>query len=87
YSAVFENGYVNLTKDGIVDNGELIPLDKLDEVMDTGINISNIDGYAAEIFYFADCVKKGIQPQNVTVRSSFESVELVEKMKKCCIEM
>ena len=87
YSAVFENGYVNLTKDGIVDNGELIPLDKLDEVMDTGINISNVDGYAAEIFYFADCVKKGIQPQNVTVRSSFESVELVEKMKKCCIEM
>lgn len=53
---------------------------------ETGINISNVDGYGAEIAYFADCVEKGEKPDRVTIESSATSVELalktIEKMTK-----
>lgn len=87
YSAIFENGYLNLTDDGIIENGELIKLDELNDIVDSGINISASDGYTAEILYFADCVKNQTQPKKVTVESSFKSIEMIEKMRKCCIEM
>ena len=78
YLAIFEGGYVKL-KDGVLtDNGQVVDLDRADVIEDTGINISNADGYAQEIRHFIDCVKCGKAP-SVTPESSADSVALVEK--------
>ena len=87
YFAVFENGYLTLDKDGLFENGEKVDLDKADEIKDTGINLTNVDGYAFELQYFADCVKNGRAPEKVTAESSEKSIALIERMKKCAVEI
>ena len=49
---------------------------------DTGINITNVDGYSEEIKYFISCVEKGEKPCRVTPQSSQESIKLVERFMK-----
>lgn len=87
FFAVFENGYLSLTPDGLFENGEKVELDKADLIKDTGINLSNVDGYALELHYFADCVKNGKSPEEVTIESSANSIALIERMKKCAVEV
>lgn len=84
YSAVFEHGCVNLTADGIVENGQLVKTEQISDTIEADINISAADGYRTEIYYFADCVRRGEAPEKVTIDSSLNSVALVEKMEKCC---
>ena len=87
FFAVFENGYLSMEKGNLSENGEKVDLEKTDEIKDTGINLSNVDGYALELQYFADCVKNGRVPEKVTVESSEKSIALIERMKKCAVEI
>ena len=87
FFAVFENGYLSMEKGSLSENGEKVDLDKADEIKDTGINLTNVDGYAFELQYFADCVKNGRAPEKVTAESSEKSIALIERMKKCAVEI
>lgn len=87
YFALFENGFVEYKDNILTDCGEKVDFDNTQKnTGETGINISNVDGYGAEIAYFADCVEKGEKPDRVTIESSATSVELaletIEKMTK-----
>ena len=75
YFALFENGFVEL-KDALYDCGEKVDFDNTVTTGETDINISDVDGYDAEIACFADCVKA---PDMVTPESSAASVELALK--------
>lgn len=85
YFALFENGFVEL-KDTLYDCGKKVDFDNVKTTGETDINISDVDGYDAEIEYFADCVRNGKVPEMVTPESSAASVELalktIEKMVK-----
>lgn len=78
YFALFENGFVEL-KDALYDCGEKVDFDNTVTTGETDINISDVDGYDAEIAYFADCVRSGKAPDMVTPESSAASVELALK--------
>ena len=80
YIAVFENGYVQLKDGKVYKNGEEVNLEVGETSEDTGINLSGADGYADEITYFIDCIKRGKAPDRVTPASSQYSVSLVEKL-------
>lgn len=87
YFALFENGFVEYKDNILTDCGEKVDFyNTQKKTGETGINISNVDGYGAEIAYFADCVEKGEKPDRVTIESSATSVELalktIEKMTK-----
>lgn len=81
-TAVFENGYVVLDNGKVNDNGEEVSFDSAGVVSETGINLSNVDGYACEIMYFMDCIKNGKKPLMSLPESSANSVRLVEETKK-----
>lgn len=76
YFALFENGYLELKDNVLTDCKEKVDFENAKTTGETGINISNVDGYDAEIAYFIDCVKKGESPSAVTPESSARSVEL-----------
>ena len=78
YFALFENGFVEL-KDALYDCGEKVDFDNTVTTGETDINISDVDGYDAEIAYFADCLRSGKAPDMVTPESSAASVELALK--------
>lgn len=81
--AVFENGYVTIKGGDVNDNGDNVNFDDESGVVsETGINLSNADGYACEIMYFADCVKNGKRPEKALPESSAYSVKLVEETRK-----
>ena len=48
---------------------------------DSGGNISDLGGYYNELYYFIDCINKGIQPVKASLLSGAEAVELTEKQK------
>lgn len=88
YFALFENGFVEL-KDALYDCGEKVDFDNVKTTGETGINISDVDGYGAKIAYFAyfaDCVRNGKAPDMVIPESAAASMELalhtIEKMTK-----
>ena len=87
FNAVFENGWLTLDKDGLSENGEPVDSGSAEETEDTGINLSNLDGYAYELHYFAECVEAGKAPDIVTCESSAKSIALIERMKKCAVEI
>ena len=87
FSAVFENGHLQLKGGELFENGEKVELDKTDEITSTGINLSNVDGYTFELHYFADCVRDGKIPERATPLSSAKSIALIDRMKKCAIEL
>ena len=79
YLAVFEKGYVELKNGKVVDCGEEINFDNADIIKETGINISNVDGYSDEIEYFIDCVKNDLPTDKVQPQSSRNSVALAKR--------
>ncbi len=83
YIAVFEKGTVRSEQGKLTKCGEEIKLELGEVSENTGINLTGADGYADEITYFVDCIKKGISADRVTPESSLYSVsltaELVEK--------
>ena len=48
---------------------------------DAGGNISDLGGYYNELYYFIDCINKGIQPVKASLAAGAEAVELTEKQK------
>ena len=48
---------------------------------DTGGNVSDLGGYYNELYYFIDCINKGVQPVKAPLSGGADSVELVEKQK------
>ena len=83
FTAVFQNGYVELNKGKLVKNGEEVSLKKATASQkDLGINVGNDNGYLAEMQYFVDCIQKGKKPELVTPESSMQSVALADIIKK-----
>lgn len=80
FSAIFENGILEYSGDKMLKNKEEIELDFGEIKKDTGINISNVDGYAGEIEYFVSCVEKNSKPEIVTPESSMASIKLIERI-------
>ena len=81
-TAVFQDGYVIVDNGKVIDNGEEVSFDDAGVVGETGINLSNVDGYACEIMYFMDCIKNGKKPLMSLPESAANSVRLVEETKK-----
>ncbi|MBQ8742155.1 MAG: Gfo/Idh/MocA family oxidoreductase [Clostridia bacterium] len=79
YKAVFENGYIKLENGVLYDCGEKVDFGDLGKIKETGINISNVDGYEGEIIYFIDCLKNNLPSVKVTPESAALTIELVEK--------
>ena len=48
---------------------------------DAGGNISDLGGYYNELYYFIDCINKGVHPVKASLTAGAEAVELVEKQK------
>ena len=48
---------------------------------DTGGNISDLGGYYNELYYFVDCLNKGIKPVKAPLLGGAASVELAENQK------
>ena len=83
FTAVFQNGYVELNKGKLVKNGKPVELNKEEvENVDLGINVGNDDGYLIEMSYFVNCIKEGKKPSFVTPDSSAQSVVLADLIKK-----
>lgn len=80
FKALFESGNVILGADAkLRDCGALVDFDKVESIGETGINISNVDGYAGEIKYFIDCIRSGEPNEMVTAESAQDTIKLVEK--------
>ena len=80
FKAVFENGNLILDKDGkLYENNTPVDFQNVESVGETGINISNVDGYAGEIRYFIDCVRSGKEAEMATPASSAATIKLVER--------
>ena len=54
---------------------------------DAGGNISDLGGYYNELFYFIDCINKGVQPVKASLLAGAEAVELTEKQKLAAVEI
>lgn len=77
YTAIFENGAVISEGGKLTKNGQPVDLALSDVgTEDTGINISDTDGYSEEIAYFVRCLEAGKKPEMVTPASSENSVKL-----------
>ena len=48
---------------------------------DAGGNISDLGGYYNELYYFIDCINKGVQPVKASLLAGAEAVELTEQQK------
>lgn len=80
FKAVFENGNIILDNSGkLYDCNEVVDFSDVEKFEKTQINISNVDGYAAEIQYFIDCINFG-KPNDLALgESSAASIALVER--------
>ena len=79
FKAVFENGNLVLQDGQLYENNVLVDLTNTEKVGETGINISNVDGYAGEIKYFIECRQKGVENSMVTPESAAATIKLVER--------
>lgn len=88
YRAVFQNGIVESTTNGIFKNGQKVEDEKKEEAkeLDLGINISNDNGYLNEMQYFVDCVNNGVSPDLVTPQSSADTIKLVNEIKRTAVQ-
>lgn len=82
YKAVFENGNLVFKDDVLYDCNEKVDFSGANKIGDIGINISNVDGYAAEIIYFLECVRGGKACSMVTPESSAATIALAERTLK-----
>ena len=80
FKAAFENGNLILDKDGkLYENNTPVDFENVESVGETGINISNVDGYAGEIKYFIDCIKNDSPSDKVTPESAQATIKLIER--------
>lgn len=82
FKAIFENGTLILKDGQLYDNKEIVDFTNADSVGETGINISNVDGYGGEIRYFIDCIRSGEECAVITPESGSATVKLVERTLK-----
>ena len=78
FKAVFENGNVILKDGQLYENNKLVDFNDAEKIGETGMNISNVDGYAGEIRYFVDCVKSETPNAMATPESCAATVKLVD---------
>ncbi len=81
FRAIFEEGYVCLTDDKIVKNGEEV--DALDVFFPgefEGLNIELSTEFTNELDYFIDCVKKGEKPLRAMPESTAKTLEIAERI-------
>ena len=82
FRALFENGCL-LFKDGkLTECGEAVDFNNTEKIGETGINISNVDGYAGEVKYFIDCIKQEKTAEICTPESAAATITLVERTLK-----
>lgn len=79
FKAVFENGNLILKGGQLYENNEPVNLADAEKIGETGINISNVDGYAGEIRYFVDCIKNDSPSDMITPESAAATIKLVER--------
>ena len=79
FSAIFENGNLILKSGVLTENNQPVDLSNTEKVGETGINISNVDGYAGEIKYFIDCVKNDSPSDMITPESAAATIKLIER--------
>ena len=79
FKAVFENGNLILKNGKLYENNEEVNFEDTEKIGDTGINISNVDGYAGEIRYFVDCLNNDIPNDKITPESAQATIKLVER--------
>jgi predicted dehydrogenase len=79
FKAVFEKGNVILKDGKLYENNVEVNLADTEKVGETGINISNVDGYAGEIKYFIDCIKNDSPSDMITPESAAATIKLVER--------
>lgn len=79
FTAFFEEGYLELKDGKLFENKEEVDLKKDNQIGDTGINLSDVDGYYEEIVYFIDCVKNNKEPEFVMPESSIYTIKLIEE--------
>ncbi len=82
YKAVFEKGNLVLKDGKLFDCNNSVDFTDAEKIGDTGINISNADGYAGEIKYFIDCVKSGEPNSKATFERTSTTISLVERTLK-----
>ena len=87
FTAIFENGYIELSKGKLIDNGNEIKFEVKTEAKDIGINVKLGNSYAREIQYFTDCLKSGKKPDMVTPDSSAASIALVNKTLEKAVQI
>ena len=79
FRAVFEDGAV-IFKDGkLTENGQEVDFNNAETIGETGMNISNVDGYAGEIRYFIDCIENGRPNEMALPESTADTIRLVER--------
>ncbi len=79
FRALFEDGCL-LFKEGVLTEcGETVDFNNTEKIGETGINISNVDGYAGEIRYFVDCIKNDSPSDMITPESATATIKLIER--------
>lgn len=79
FKAVFENGNLILKNGQLYENNEVVNFADTERIGRTGINISNVDGYAGEIRYFLDCIQNNLPSDKVTPESASATVKLIDR--------
>ena len=81
FRASFESGNVILKDDKLYDNNTVVDFNDSEKIGESGINISDVDGYAGEIRYFIECIRSGETCHKATPESTLATVKLVERTK------
>lgn len=79
FKAVFENGNLILKNGQLFENNEIVDFAGTEKIGETGINISDVDGYAGEIKYFIDCIKNETPNEKITPESAAATIKLIER--------
>ena len=79
FKAAFEKGNIILKDGTLYENNTPVDFSNVEKIGETGMNISNVDGYAGEIKYFIECVRSGENNEIVTTESAQATIKLVER--------
>ncbi len=82
FKAVFERGNLILKEGVLYECNEIVDFNNTERVGETGINISNVDGYAGEVKYFIECVKSEAVCEKATPESTAATIALAERTLK-----
>lgn len=79
FRALFEDGCLILKDGKLTECGKAVDFNDAEKIGETGMNISNVDGYAGEIKYFIDCIRSGEDNAICTPVSAAATIKLVER--------